>query len=121
MNSVQLIGRLTRDPTSEHTRNGTAVTTFRLAIDRSGREGADFLTVKTWDRLATAAAEHLQRGRRVAVQGRLDHTERIAPDGRRVERITVVADRVEFLDPPRTDHPRHVGDRPPPQPVRDGG
>jgi single-strand DNA-binding protein len=77
------------------------VTTFRLAIDRLGRNGADFVTVKTWDRVAEAAAEHLTRGRRVAVQGRLAHEEWVGSDGRRAERLTVVADRVEFLDAPQ--------------------
>ena len=100
MNSVQLIGRLTHDPDAEHTTNGTAVTTFRLAIDRPGSNAADFLTIKTWERLAETTAEHLTRGRRVAVQGRLAHEEWVASDGRRAERLTVVADRVEFLDPP---------------------
>jgi single-strand DNA-binding protein len=100
MNSVQLIGRLTRDPDAEQTAGGTPVTTFRLAIDRLGRKGADFVTVKTWDRVAEATAEHLTRGRRVAVQGRLAHEEWVGSDGRRAERLTVVADRVEFLDAP---------------------
>ena len=100
MNSVQLIGRLTHDPDAERTVSGTAVTTFRLAIDRPGRNAADFLTVKTWERLAETTAEHLARGRRVAVEGRLAHEEWVGSDGRRAERLTVVADRVDFLDAP---------------------
>jgi single-strand DNA-binding protein len=100
MNSVQLIGRLTHDPDAGHTARGTAVTSFRLAIDRPGRNGADFVTVKAWERLAEVTAEHLTRGRRVAVQGRLAHEAWMGSDGRRAERLTVVADRVEFLDAP---------------------
>jgi single-strand DNA-binding protein len=100
VNSVQLTGRLTHDPDAECTTSGTAVTTFRLAIDRPGSNAADFLTVKTWERLAETTAEHLTRGRRVAVQGRLAHEEWVTSDGRRAERLTVVADRVEFLDAP---------------------
>jgi single-strand DNA-binding protein len=99
MNCVQLIGTLSHDPNAGHTANGTAVTTFRVTIDRAGRPGADFVTIKTWDRLAETTAEHLLRGRRVAVQGRLEHEEWTGPDGRR-ERLVVVADRVQFLDPP---------------------
>ncbi len=105
MNSVQLIGRLTRDPDADHTASGTAVTTFRLAIDRPGRDNSDFVTVKTWQRLAEVTAEHLVRGRRVALQGRLAHEEWIGSDGRRAERLTVVADRVAFLDAPAEDKP----------------
>ena len=101
VNNVQLIGRLTHDPDADHTPGGTAVTTFRLAVDRPGRSGADFVTIKTWDRLAQAAADHLTRGRRVAVQGRLTHQEWTGSDGRRAEQLTVVADRVEFLDRPK--------------------
>ncbi len=100
MNSVQLIGRLTHEPDPGHTASGTPVTTFRLAIDRPGRNAADFVTVKAWERLAQATADHLTRGRRVAVQGRLAHEEWVGSDGRRAERLTVVADRVEFLDAP---------------------
>lgn len=111
MNSVQLIGRLTRDPEADHTASGTAVTTFRLAIERPGRKGADFVTIKAWERLADATADHLTRGRRVAVQGRLAHEEWTGSDGRRAERLTVVADRVEFLDPPATAHQLADGGR----------
>ena len=100
MNCVQLIGRLTRDPDADHTASGRAVTTLRLAVDRPGGQGADFVTVKTWERVAEATAKHLARGRRVAVQGRLAHEEWVAADRRRAERLTVVADRVEFLDAP---------------------
>lgn len=100
MNSVQLIGRLTRDPDADRTAGGTAVTVLRLAVDRPGRKGADFVTVKAWERLAEVTAAHLARGRRVAVLGRLAHEEWTAADGRRAERVTVVADRVEFLDAP---------------------
>ena len=100
MNSVQLIGRLTHDPEAARTTSGTQVTTFRLAIDRPGRNAADFLTVKTWDRLAETTAEHLTCGRRVAVEGRLAQEEWVGSDGRRAERLTVVAARVEFLDAP---------------------
>ncbi len=109
MNSVQLIGRLTRDPDADHTTSGTPVTTFRLAIDRPAHNGADFVTIKTWERLAEVTSEHLARGRRVAVQGRLAHEEWIGSDGRRAERLTVVADRVEFLDAP-ADAKRVPGD-----------
>ena len=36
MNSINLIGRLTREPDSRNTPNGTPVVTMRVAIDRPG-------------------------------------------------------------------------------------
>ena len=98
MNAVQLIGRLTHDPEADETAGGRSVATIRMAIDRVGHDGADFVTVKVWDRLADAVVEHLSRGRRVAVQGRLHHDEWTGTDGARRSRLLVVARRVEFLD-----------------------
>lgn len=100
MNSVQLIGRLTHDPEPHAIPNGTQLTTFRLAVDHPRRQAANFVTVKTWGRLAEVAAEHLARGRRVAVWGSLEHEEWTTADGERRDRLVVVGSRVEFLDPP---------------------
>src|SRR5204862_4534582 len=44
MNSINLIGRLTREPDSRTTPNGTPVVTMRVAIDRPG-DGADYVNV----------------------------------------------------------------------------
>ena len=100
MNSVQLIGRLTHDPEPRATPSDTPLTTFRLAVDHPRRQLANFITVKVWGRLAEVAAEHLSRGRRVAVWGALEHEEWTTKVGERRERLVVVASRVEFLDPP---------------------
>ena len=113
MNAVQLIGRLTHDPEADETADGRSVATIRMAVDRPGRDGADFVTVKVWDRLAGAVVQHLVRGRKVAVQGRLHHDEWTGPDGDRRSRLLVVARRVAFLDSgaenPRS-HKRHDGE-----------
>lgn len=99
MNSVQLIGRTTRDPQATTTDNGTAVATFRLAVDRPG-DGTDFVTVKAWDRVARTVDRYLTRGRRVAITGRLQHDEWTGQDGQPAQRLIVVANYVHFLDPP---------------------
>ena len=52
MNSVNLIGRLTRDPESRTTATGMMVTTFTLAVDRRPKQGeekqADFIRIITF-------------------------------------------------------------------------
>ena len=128
MNSVQLIGRLTHDPEPQATPNGSPLTTFRLAVDHPRRQLANFITVKAWGRLAEVAADHLARGRQVAVWGSLEHEEWTTTGGERRERLVVVASRVEFLDPPpaggtrrraeadgvgATTQPRRSGAKPP--------
>ena len=101
MNTTQLIGRLTADPVLRHTANGTPVTDVRLAIDRRG-DGTDFISVTVWARTAEVVAEHLGKGRRVGVTGRLEQQQWTDKEsGANRERLVVVADSIEFLDAPR--------------------
>ncbi len=101
MNSTQLVGRLTADPVLRHTSNGTPVTDIRLAVDRRG-DGTDFISVTVWARSAEIVAEHLSRGRRVGVTGRLEqHQWTDKATGANRERLVVVAESFEFLDSAR--------------------
>jgi single-strand DNA-binding protein len=101
MNTVTLIGRLTADPQSRAGENHESAY-FRLAVDRRGAEGADFIDVVVFDRLAEVCASHLAKGRQVAVNGRLRSSEWTTPDGERRSRLQVVADEVSFLDAPKS-------------------
>ena len=106
MNRIHLIGRLTADPEARTTNRGMAVTTFRLAVPKANdRDAAVFISVACFDRLALAVGDHLAKGRRVAVEGRLDQREWLDDAGTRHERYGVVADGIDFLDSPeRSDH-----------------
>lgn len=99
MNCVQQIGRLTADPEPLRTTETGVVTTFRIAVTRAktGTDKADFFTVEVWQRLAHTCAEHLRRGREVAVDGRLSQREWRGEDGTKRERVVIVADHVRFL------------------------
>jgi single-strand DNA-binding protein len=96
MNSVNLIGRLTRDPDKRVTPKGTDVSVMRLAIERPG-EGSDYVTVTAFGKLAASCNQYLAKGRQVSVQGRLSHSEWKTESGERRERHEVVAATVEFL------------------------
>lgn len=99
MNSVNLIGRLTRDPELVTTDSGTDICKLRLAVDRARRDGAVFLDVKCFEGQARACAEHLNQGREVAVTGRLELDEWDA-DGAKRSRLYVIGERVQFLRKP---------------------
>ena len=107
MNSIQLIGRLTKDPELRHTNSGMATTTLRLAVPRRKRNGEDqppvYVDVVSFDKQAEAVAEHLSKGRRVAVTGRLEYREWQGTDGSPHSKHEVIADGVEFLDPPKSN------------------
>lgn len=103
MNSVVLIGRLTRDPEVRYTAGTqTAVCTFTVAIDRPVRSGeekkTDFPRVTVFGKQAENCERFLKKGRLVAVQGRLQTGSYTNKDGATVYTTDVVADRVEFLE-----------------------
>ena len=101
MNSVVLIGRLTRDPEVRYTA-GTqmAVCTFTVAIDRPVRAGGekqtDFPRVTVFGKQAENCERFLAKGRLVGVQGRLQTGSYTNKDGQRVYTTDVVVESVEF-------------------------
>ena len=103
MNSVVLIGRLTRDPEVRYTA-GTqmAVCTFTVAIDRPVRAGAekqtDFPRVTVFGKQAENCERFLAKGRLVGVQGRIQTGSYTNKDGQRVYTTDVVAENVEFAE-----------------------
>lgn len=104
LNKVILIGNLGADPEMRYTANGSAVTTFRLAVSRSyGQDGerkeeTEWLTVVTWNKLAELVSQHLNKGRKAYVEGRLATRTWDGPDGAKRYRTEVIADKVLFLD-----------------------
>jgi single-strand DNA-binding protein len=102
MNTVSLIGRLTADPEIRAGERHEAAR-FRLAIDRRGADGADFVPVVVFDRLAQVVGEYLAKGRLVSLTGRLHTSEWTTPDGERRSRLEVIGDDVQFLDRPKVE------------------
>ncbi|WP_232698024.1 single-stranded DNA-binding protein [Brevibacillus daliensis] len=102
LNRVILIGNLTKDPELRYTPNGVAVTTFTLAINRpySGANGdkeTDFINIVAWRQLADLCANYLRKGRKAAVEGRLQTRSYDNKEGKKVYVTEVVADNVQFL------------------------
>jgi single-strand DNA-binding protein len=108
LNKVMLIGNLGTDPEMRYTANGSPVTTFRLAVSRTfgggegdRREETEWFSVVTWNKLAELLGQHLQKGRKVYVEGRLTTRSWDGPDGHKRYRTEVVANQVLFLDRPQ--------------------
>lgn len=98
MNTVSLIGHLTRDPESVETKTGSQICNLRVAIDRrAGQEGSIYTDVKVFGKQAGPCGKHLGRGRQVAVSGRLELDEWKSDDGAKRSKLYVIADRVDFL------------------------
>ena len=108
MNSIFLIGNLTRDPDLRRTGSGTAVCTFSIAVQRrfadaQGQRPADFFNIVAWRALAENCGEYLQKGSKVAVRGALQNRSYQAQDGSKRSVTEIIADEVVFLTPRRGD------------------
>lgn len=76
MNSVNLIGRLTRDPELRSTAAGESVCSFSLAVQRKfknkdGEYVADFINCVAWRKTAEFISTYFKKGRQMGVQGEL--------------------------------------------------
>ena len=104
INRVVLTGNLTRDPELRTTPSGTSVCGLRVACntrrkDASGQwvDKPNYFDVTVWGAQGENCARFLEKGRPVAVAGRLDWREYQDKDGNKREAIEIVADRVQFL------------------------
>jgi single-strand DNA-binding protein len=103
LNRIILIGRLVADPQLRYTQTGIAVANFTIAVDRpfltqAGERETDFIDIVSWRKQAETVANHLSKGRLVAVEGRLQVRSYDDQNGIRRKAAEVVADQVRFLD-----------------------
>jgi single-strand DNA-binding protein len=112
MNSINLIGRLTRNPEKRDVSGDTSVVKLRLAIPRRKKNGEDqgavFIDVTAFGKQADLCTEYLEKGRQVAVSGRLEYSEYRDADNNPRSRHEVIADNVDFLgggQQPGSDEP----------------
>jgi single-strand DNA-binding protein len=97
MNSVNLVGRLTKDPELSE-RSGTKVCDLRLAVNGQGDSPPLFIDVAAFKGQAEACANYLSKGSQVAVSGSLRLAE-WKKDGSKRSKHSVLAREVRFLDP----------------------
>jgi single-strand DNA-binding protein len=99
INRVVLVGRMTKDADLRYTPSGKAVATFTLAVNKFGKDEANFINCVVWDKKAESTANFTKKGSLVGVEGRIE-TRTYEHDTKGRQYITeVVADSVQFLEP----------------------
>lgn len=102
MNSVELIGRATRDPQVRYTSEQVCVVSFNIAVDRPKRKDAekqtDFPHVVVYGKQAETCEKYVKQGKLISVQGSIQTGSYTNRNGDTVYTTDVVANRVEFLD-----------------------
>ena len=136
VNKVMLIGNLVRDPELRYTPQGSAVCEFTLALNsnytskQSGQrvEEVSYIDIVAWARTAEICAEYLKKGRQVFVEGRLKQDRWESQDGKKMSKVRVTAENVQFLgakpqgpggggggaSPEAPPAPEAAGEEPPP-------
>lgn len=103
MNTVNLIGRLTKDPEMKYTPNGKAHARFVLAVNRpytnsDGEREADFINCSAWEKIAENIANYVKKGYLIGVTGRIKTSNFDGENGEKVFYTEVVVENVNFLE-----------------------
>ena len=103
MNKIVLLGRLVKDPECRYTQTGKCVASFTLAVNRpvkseDGKNEADFINCVLWGKTAEVVANHVHKGQRLLVEGRLQIRTYDAQDGSKRWVTEVVGSSVEFIE-----------------------
>ncbi|WP_374717765.1 single-stranded DNA-binding protein [Neobacillus sp.] len=101
MNKLMLVGRLTKNPELKGGENKVCL--FTVAVNRkyvnaNGEREADFIQIKTFNKLAENCSKFLKKGSRVSVEASI-RTGSYQKDGKTIFKMEVIADEVGFLDP----------------------
>ena len=104
INRVNISGNLTRDPELRATASGTQVLSFGVAVNdrrRNPQTGdwedyPNFVDCTMFGTRAEAVSRYLQKGSKVAIEGKLRYSswER---DGQRRSKLEVIVDEIEFM------------------------
>lgn len=104
INSIVLVGRLTRDPELKRTNSGTSVCSFTVAVDNpvrnaDGSKSASFIPCTVFQAAADNMSKFLRKGALVGIVGRLNQRRYDRPDGTKASVLEVMCDSVQFLEP----------------------
>lgn len=101
LNVAAIMGRLVADPELRHTPSDVAVTTFRVAVDRSYQKSgterqADFIDVVAWRGTAEFVCKYFQKGSMIAVTGSIQTRNYEDKQGNKRTAFEIVASDVSF-------------------------
>lgn len=107
VNKVLLIGHLAADPDVKATPGGTYVAKMRLATNTyagkddegKAKERTEFHNLVAFGKLAEFAGQHLQKGRLIYADGRLQTSSWDDASGQKRYRTEVVVDEIRFVGP----------------------
>lgn len=102
MNSVELIGRLTKKPELAYNQNGNSYCRLTLAVNRpkkeDGTQDADFISCVAWKNTADTICKYLNKGSLIGLEGRIQTGSYDDKDGNKRCTTDVLVSRIHFLE-----------------------
>ncbi len=106
LNKIMLIGNVGKDPELQITSDGTSVTRFSLAVNRSYKsstgekiEATEWFNIVVWRQLAEICERYLHKGSKVYIEGRLSQRKYTDREGIQRTSVDVIATDMEMLSP----------------------
>lgn len=103
MNTVQLLGRMVKDPDINVISN-TTVAKFTLAVNRFKKGEADFINCVAFGKTAENIANFFFKGNQIAIKGRIQTGSYDAQDGTKRYTTDVVVEGFDFIDGNKKDN-----------------
>lgn len=105
INKATITGNITRDPELRQTQGGTSVLTIGVAVNdrRKNQQTGEwedypnFIDCTIFGNRATGVAHHLEKGMKVAIEGKLNQSRWQAEDGANRSKIEIIVDEIEFM------------------------
>ncbi len=122
VNVVSITGNLTRDAEHRASRNGTEIATFTVAVNeqiRNAQTGIwedhpNFVDCMMFGTRAGVLANHLLKGTKVAIQGKLRYSSWQDKNNARHAKLEVMVDEIDFMSTRPANEPQ-----PPVYPIAD--
>lgn len=97
MNSINLVGRITKDIELRYTQSNKSVCEFNLAVNRIGQEQADFITCQVWNGQAENLSKYQGKGSLIGVGGSLRVDQFQDKEGNNRYKTYVLVSNIEYL------------------------
>ena len=105
MNTVQILGTMTRDTEIRYSQSGTAIASFGIAYNEKRKDASGqyqdvthFFDVTAFGRSAENINQYFKKGSRILIQGSLDFQSWTAQDGSKRSKVGIKLNQFDFID-----------------------